>query len=653
MSQSVLPQSPLSHAEPSHTELSHTEETHPWFSNRRLPAVAASLGFHVVVFAWLALMYFTLPVLREQLRELVVNEAEEVFEPEYKFDVTMTDQIGSGGDADSLSPSLAAATQLGGSPQQETSRRLQEELVKVSVAPVASIGEISTDTLASAVQVRGSTDNLGGTGEGVAGSIDRLTFEIMASLKERKTLVVWLMDESPSMSLRRTAVAERFANVYKQLGLLDIESKGNALKSAVVSFGKDFHFISKDATDDVDSLVKLVNENIPNDTSGIENVFAAVEATVKKYRDYRSREHRNCIIVIITDERGDDFDKLDQCIQAAASSSFKVFCVGNAAPFGQEKGYVRWTFPEGDTKDLPVDQGPETVAPEHVALPFWGMAAGDLTRMTAGLGPYALTRLCAETQGLYLITDEVRGVHFDPAVMRNYLPDYRPIRFYMKDMQANLAKQRLVDASRKTLNESLPTPETIFRADTDAVLRTQVSEAQKPLAVLDYKVNEIVTLLEQGEKDRAKIKEPRWQASYDEAYGRALALRVRAFGYNMMLAQMKSTPKSFEKKGNNTWELVASDEISTGVQVRKMAQKAQEYLERVVNNHQGTPWAKLAERELSKPLGWSWKEIHRDYAAMERAAAAAQKRGPLFADEEAKKKEEMRKKAAARVDPKL
>jgi hypothetical protein len=247
----------------------------------------------------------------------------------------------------------------------------------------------------------------------------------------------------------------------------------------------------------------------------------------------------------------------------------------------------------------------------------------------------------------------VRGVHFDPAVMRNYLPDYRPIRFYMKDMQANRAKQVLVDASRKTLNESLPTPETIFRADTDAVLRTQVSEAQKPLAVLDYKVNEIVTLLEQGEKDRAKIKEPRWQASYDEAYGRALALRVRAFGYNMMLAQMKSTPKTFEKQGNNTWELVASEEISTGVQVRKMAQKAQEYLERVVNNHQGTPWAKLAERELSKPLGWSWKEIHRDYAAMERAVAAAQKRGPLFADEEAKKKEEMRKKAAARVDPKL
>ncbi|HLQ44737.1 MAG TPA: vWA domain-containing protein, partial [Planctomycetaceae bacterium] len=528
-------------------------------------------------------------------------------------------------------------------------KKLQEELVKVDVAPSATIEDVSTDALSQTVDVRGNTENIGG----IQGSIDRLTFEIMASLKERKTLVVWLLDESESMKERRSAVAARFENIYKQLGLLDVETKNGILKSAIVSFGKDFHFISKDATDDIPMLVKLVKENIPDDISGRENVFGAVEATVKKYRDYRSREHRNCMIVIVTDERGDDFDKLDQCIQTTASSGFKVYCVGNAAPFGQEKGYVHYRYPDGFAEDLPVDQGPETIAPEHVNLPFWGMPAGDLTRMTAGLGPYALTRLCAETQGVYLIADEMRGVHFDPAVMRNYLPDYRPIRFYMKDLQANRAKSVLVDAARKTIGEHIPTPEVIFRADTDNVLRVQLNEAQKPLAVLDYKLNEIVSLLEQGEKDRLKIKEPRWQAAFDTAYGRVLAMRVRAFGYNMMLAQMKATPKTFEKSGNNTWELTASDDITTGVQVKKMAAKAQEYLGRVVNSHQGTPWAKLAERELSKPMGWSWKEFHRDYEKMERAMAAAKKKGPLFADEEEKKMEEKKKKDAARVKPNL
>lgn len=638
MSQPNLPQEP-------------ENEPGRWKKFKEIPAWGVSLGLHSLILVSFAFFHFE--IVRESLAELVVSEVEELQEPEFKFDVAATDQIGNGGTGDTLSPSLAAAGAASASPQVETSKRLQEELVKVNLTPTATIGDIAADTLSKTVEVRGGTDNLsgdfggegtGGGSGGTAGTIDRLTFEVMASLKEKKTLVVWLMDESTSMKKRRDAVAERFENIYKQLGLLDVETKNGVLKSAIVSFGKDFHFISKDATDDVDLLVKLVKENIPDDESGKENVFTAVEAAVKKYRDYRSREHRNCIMVIVTDERGDDFDKLDQCIQVTAAAGFKVFCVGNAAPFGQEKGYVRWLYDDGDSEELPVDQGPETVAPEHVNLPFWGVSGGDLVRMTAGLGPYALTRLCAETQGVYLIAEDTgKGVRFDPAVMRNYLPDYRPIKFYTKDLTANKAKTVLVDAARKTLGERTPTPEVIFRADTDAALRTELGDAQKPLAVLDYKLNEIVTLLEQGEKDRVKIKEPRWQAAYDTAYGRALAMRVRSFGYNMMLAQMKANPKTFDNKNDNTWELVASDEISTGVQVKKMAAKAQEYLERVVNQHQGTPWAKLAERELSKPMGWSWKPLHKDYAAIERAMAQA-KRGPLFADENEKKKAEAKKK---------
>lgn len=637
------------------------------FSLREVPAWGVSLGLHSLIFLFFGL--YTFPIVRETFAELVVSEVEELQEPEFKFDVAATDQIGNGGTGDTLSPSLAAAGAVSASPQMETSKRLQEELVKVNLTPTATIGDVATDSLGKTVEVRGRTDNLsgdfggqgtgGGTG-GTAGSIDRLTFEIMASLKEKKTLVVWLFDESPSMKIRRDAVAERFENVYKQLGLLEgVETKNGVLKSAIVSFGKEFHFITKDATDDIPQLVELVRKGIPKDESGKENVFTAVEKAVAKYRDYRSREHRNCLLVIVTDERGDDFgvngEKLDQVIQATSAAGFKVFCVGNAAPFGQEKGYANYTEEDGTVwTDLPIDQGPETVAPEHVNLPFWGVAGADLVRMTAGLGPYALTRLCAETQGVYLIAEDGgRGVRFDPAVMRNYLPDYRPIKFYQKDLQANRAKTVLVDAARKTLGEKTPTPEVIFRADTDAALRTELNDAQKPLAVLDYKLNEIVTLLEQGEKDRAKIKEPRWQAAYDTAYGRALAMRVRSFGYNMTLAQMKANPKTFDKKGDDTWELVASDEITSGVQVKKMAAKAQEYLERVVNQHQGTPWAKLAERELSKPMGWTWKPFRKDYPAIERAMAEAANRRVQFADEDEKKAAEKKKKMAAKPKPNL
>ena len=52
-------------------------------------------------------------------------------------------------------------------------------------------------------------------------------------------------------------------------------------------------------------------------------------------------------------------------------------------------------------------------------------------------------------------------------------------------------------------------------------------------------------------------------------------------------------------------------------------------------------------------MGWSWKPISKDYAAIERAMAQA-KRGPVFADENEKKKaEEKKKKMAARPKPNL
>ena len=120
------------------------EEPNRWRTTRELPAWGATLGLHAAVLV--AFAFWSFPVLRETFKELVVSsEVEEPVEPEFKFDVAATDHIGNGGDGDSLTPSLAAASQLTPSPQQQTSRKLQEELVKVDVAPAATISEVNTD----------------------------------------------------------------------------------------------------------------------------------------------------------------------------------------------------------------------------------------------------------------------------------------------------------------------------------------------------------------------------------------------------------------------------------------------------------------------------------------------------------------------------
>ena len=117
----------------------------------------------------------------------------------------------------------------------------------------------------------------------------------------------------------------------------------------------------------------------------------------------------------------------------------------------------------------------------------------------------------------------------------------------------------------------------------------------------------------QGEADREKEQDPRWQAGYDLAMGRAIAARLRATTYNEMLALIKTSlkfdpPKNAQMEQNNTWVLKASDSIETGSRDAQLAEKARMYLQRVIDQHPDTPWALLATQELRIPIGWQWTQ---------------------------------------------
>jgi len=310
----------------------------------------------------------------------------------------------------------------------------------------------------------------------------------------------------------------------------------------------------------------------------------------------------------------------------------RCYCVGDAAPFGREMIEAPFTMESGEVVICVMQRGPETLYPEALRLAFWGTNDYDLQNMSSGFGPYALTRLCSETNGLYLVANDSRGKTFDPQVMRNYAPDYRPIPMIDADFAKNKAKGVLRDVSRLLKVENVPLPRLDFPAENDTILRQAITDAQRPAAEFEYKINGLKTLLEPGEKDRAKIKEARLRAGYDLAMGRVLALQARSFGYNMMLAEMKSSPRKFEKAGSNQWRLVASRDINSGATTKKLANKATEYLKRVVDEHPNTPWQMLAERELGTPMGWDWKESN--YTPNAGMGGGNQKQGPKFIEVE-------------------
>ena len=599
------------------------------FSKSLVLAIAISLGMHVVVLSGLALIKFSE---RLQIFTEITSSIVEDDEANYKFDATVTDQVGNDSDINSLSASQEASNQLAKDPQEEIEKTVTENL-NVPTPVTEELPQPSKSDVLASVATQGATEHPGG----VEGAVDSLTWEIASSLREKKTLVVWLFDVSPSLAARRAMIADRVENVYNQLTALNVNSD-KVLKSAVVTFGEKTNIITKDPVDDVGELVKAVR-NIKSESSGLENTFAAVNFVANHYQTYSTKMHRDVMIIIVTDEAGSDpgtgiTGNLEQAILNTRRYRMRCYCVGNAAPFGKETTEAPFTLESGETVIGVMHRGPETFFPERVRLAYWGANGYDLEDMSSGFGPYGLTRLCAETNGIYYITDEGRGrIKLDHQVMRNYAPDYRPIPMLLAEKNQNKAKSALLDVCQLLKVENVPLPRLEFPAENDTVLRVAISDAQKPLADFEYKLDALLRMLEPGEKDRAKIKDARSRAGYDLAMGRVLALRTRSFGYNMMLAEMKASPKKFEKQGSNQWRLKDSKEITSGATTKKLAARAMEYLKRVVDEHPGTPWQYMAETEMSTQLGWEWKEANYNPAAAG-MGGKDKKDGPKFIEVE-------------------
>lgn len=584
--------------------LNQSEAFEMEIENSRFPkalvmAFSVSFGIHLLLLCGLALVRFSVKL--QELTE-VTSTLEEEDPMAFKFDTVVTDQIGNDGAINSLSSSQEAANQLAKDSQQEVDKTIAENL-EVPAPHTEELPKPAKSDVLASVATTGATEHPGG----VEGAVDRLTWEIANSLRDKKTLVVWLFDVSPSLKARRGLIADRIENVYNQLTSLNV-ANDKVLKSAIATFGEKTSILTKDPLDDTADVVKVVR-NIKSEQSGNENTFKAVIDVAKHYQDYRTKMHREVMIIIVTDEAGSDPVNLEEAIAKTKKYGIKCYCVGDAAPFGKETTEAPFELENGETVIGVMHRGPETFYPERVRLPYWGSNSYDLENMSSGFGPYGLTRLCAETNGLYFITDEGRSpIKLDHQVMRNYAPDYRPIAMIDKDIFQNKAKMALLEVCKLLKVADVPSPRLDFPAETDTVLRIAIGDAQKPLADYEYKLDALMRVLEPGEKDRAKIKDARSRAGYDLAMGRVLALRARSFGYNAMLAEMKSSPKKFDKPGSNQWQLKDSKEITSGAATKKLATRALEYLRRVIDEHPGTPWDYMAQRELSTQLGWEWKE---------------------------------------------
>jgi von Willebrand factor type A domain len=533
------------------------------------------------------------------------------------------------------------------------------------------LGRLEINDVLETATGRHYAENLavkGAAGEGTTGAvgaIDRITHEILLSLEERKTLVVWLFDETESLVPQRKAIRDRFSRIYDELGIIEasgndtfVKHESKPLLSSVVGFGSSFKYITDKPTDSLTELRQAVT-SVPNDESGTENVFSAIYDVAKHYANYRyttsekPTPERNVMIVVFTDEAGSDTDRAEEAIKMCRRWAIPVYVIGVPAPFGRKETRLKWIDPDPKYDQTAqwgvVEQGPESYLPERIRLSFAGSTT-DEEPMDSGFGPYALTRLCVETGGIYFAVHPNRNVtrrvtrgetaaysayltnFFDPEIMRRYRPDYVSVNEYQKRLTQNKTRSALIQAAASSaqlsdavLNDdpkqqseldrvgaiALDNRPSAFIKRDEAAFARELSEAQQAAALLEPKINSLYQILQHGEADRDKETVMRWRAGYDLAMGRVLAAKVRTETYNAMLATAKRGLKLKDPK-NNTFELKPNEEISVGSNYVKLAERAKMYLTRVVTEHAGTPWALLARRELDQPLGWKWDDRFTD-----------------------------------------
>ena len=611
-----------------------------------IPFWVVSLGFHLVVIIFLARIMMpeeSVKAVNLMIDDAVDQVVEEDIPMEIQFDELLTEEIGADGD-DGFETAAAQAPII--DPISEDAIDLEMQLRDVAdIVTDNDLIEATAESMAI-VPVKGSVGN---SVKAASGAVDRMTQEILMSMQERETVVVWMFDQSASLMEQREEIVQRFDRIYDELGILQaaghasFADKKQPLLTQVYAFGSQIKPLLKNPTPSLTTIKEAI-QSIERDSTGIENVMETVVIAAKDHASYRridkttGKPKNNVMLIIVSDESGDDKNQVDNAIRICNQHQMPVYVIGVPAPFGRTNTEVKWVDPDPEfdqsTQWALVSQGPESVMPERLRLDSTG-TFGDLNMIDSGFGPFHLTRLSYETGGIYFAVHPNRNTNrrvkkwetksysaslqhfFDPKIMRRYKPDYVTNQTYLARLKANESRSALVKAATFTTTGTLESPVLRFEKLNEAAFVSNVSAAQQTAAIVEPQINRLYEMLKVGEESRPDEVSLRWQAGFDLAMGRAIAAKVRATSYNAMLALIKTKlkfdpPKNKKTPQNNTWVLVPADVVQTGSQDTKLLEKASNYLNRVVEDHPGTPWALLAQRELETPIGWKWEQ---DYTA--------------------------------------
>ena len=467
-------------------------------------------------------------------------------------------------------------------------------------------------------------------------ALDQMAREILRHLQDHKVTVVWVFDESGSMRDDQQAIKEKFDHVASALkDNLSEEMKSSAvLTHVIVGFGAMTHFELPKPTPDID-LIGKASDRLPIDESGVENTMQTVQRVIGEYGRLITKD-RKLLVVLVTDESGDDGAQIEEARQMATSKGVPIYVIGRQSVFGYETVHLRYTDPVTKDDYWPgIRRGPET--PIIECLQYDGLH-DRWDEQASGFGPYELARLVKDTGGMYFMLPSEEGTRvrqrekaYSMKTLREYVPDYKSRVDYIRQRQSSELRRSLFEIIEMTRSRD---PESTFihrreyPVEEAALVEAMVAEAPKVQARLQQ-LFAIEKKLRSLRPLRDREPDKRWQAHYDLMLAQVVTYQIKAYEYLACLDEMVALGRKGQLKPSRLpvagqievfWVL---DHSTTRKADKKETDakyaEAEKLLKSVIDQHPNTPWSDLAKDELARGFGVARGEWARNPQYAERA----------------------------------
>lgn len=517
----------------------------------------------------------------------------------------------------------------------QASQTLQEPEFQFNPTPLAIPGaaEIGSDLGAAAV-----TGEVGRIVDGYGAALGQLSRELLRLMRAGRIHVVWLFDESESMKDDQREIQQKFHKLYEELRLVTSRDGASRpqdviLLTSIYGFGEKLHALTKKPTSDARQIRAAIDQ-IPIDESGIENFCQAVATVVDEFGPMAQRTGRRLVVIVVSDESGDDGELLEGAMARAHRYDAPVYILGREAVFGYPYARIRWIDPVfGLSHWLPVRRGPETAFVE--ALQYDGLHARDDV-FSSGFGPYVQVRIAKETGGIFFrLPNEEENLtgkgalaqrKFDALDMKEYEPLLLSRREYLES-RAQSPFRNAIWTVIETLNPrkdpQLSVREHGFPIDPAGFQKAARKQFDKALRAMSL-LSQSIAVLDKIEPLRSQEASMRWRANYDLALAQCLAYRVRLFQYLLAMDRHSREMPQPKNPKSNRWNIVRTSKMLEPspeqiritkidmAEIQQQVDRSHDLFRLIVENHPGTPWAQRAAWELRQGLGMTVREGYHD-----------------------------------------